>query len=557
MNAETSYAISLSQHADLVMHAICMPAHRQSVCILTFSLHLSLGRTCTFFVQMQLQSSRAEPLLPGHSSTAPTAALLTCLCLQDVVTDFDSHHIGLQQPQAPAHQENDTHLHDQPAPDVTSTKHTSAFAATSSPVHSPTPQQPAAAPSHGRAAASEPTTASIHEQQWQSRALEAPSSPTRHTCDQAGAAVAPGQPDSRPEDSVLPASAEQAPQEPSPSMHDASGAFHQQPASASDSVYPLPPTMARQPEAATQPAIHARSDAPSYTPSDIEHTGQTSTSQSEGVSVQPEQQEPETRPAVATSADASATGGGHVDDTLGRQSGQAEQPEAGIEQPEAGIEQPQAGIEQPQAGVEQPQAGIEQPQASAEQKPLASAAAAEEELPAGSATAVPTETQQADVTAATASSQQADVTAATASSQQPDVTATPASSQQPDVTAATAASQQADVTAATASSQQNNAAQQRDLSAAPKASPDADQSSQVAAASSSILTGQQGEAAGRGAAFPAGPLGEMTYCCSTLHLAWPSTQAHKQTMLVPFAVAVLCRCSSINSCSKTAHLVAN
>ena len=50
--------------------------------------------------------------------------------LQEVVSDFDTHHIGVQQPLASAQDETDTHLHNQPVPDVTSQQSAHTLAAT-------------------------------------------------------------------------------------------------------------------------------------------------------------------------------------------------------------------------------------------------------------------------------------------------------------------------------------------------------------------------------------------------------------------------------------------
>ena len=291
--------------------------------------------------------------------------------MQDVVTDFDSHHIGLQQPQAQVHQETDTHLHDQPAPDVISTHHTSTFAAPNSPVQSPSAQQqPAASPSHASAAAAESTTAPTHQQLQQPEPLEGPSSSTQHTFNQTATAALPPSTSGKP---AVPASAEQTQQQPSTSVHDIST---QQPTS-TYSMNPSPPTMSQQPQAAQQPVVHAHSETPSYTPSDAQHTGQTGTSQSEGMSVQTKryQQEPEKYSGVSTPADATARGSEHVGGASGRQAGQADQTRAGTKL-----------------------------------NALVSAVTADtEQEPAGSAAAAQSESQQAGVTAATAShSQQED-----------------------------------------------------------------------------------------------------------------------------------------------------
>lgn len=291
------------------------------------------------------------------------------------MTDFDSHHIGLQQPQSQAHQETDTHLHDQPAPDVISTHHTSTFAAPHSPVHSPSgQQQPAAPQSFASTAAAESSTAST--QQQQTEPLEAPLSSIQHTINQTGTAALPH---SNAEKSAVPATAEHTQQQPSTFVHDAST---QQPASTSDSINPSSATMSQQPQAAQQsqaaqqPVLHARGDTPSFPSSSIQHTDQTGTSQSEGMSVQTKQhqQEPEMHSAVSTPADATARVSEHVDDASGRRAGQAEQTGAG-----------------------------------SELNAVDSAVSADrEEGLAGSAAAAQSESQQADGPAATSHSQQED-----------------------------------------------------------------------------------------------------------------------------------------------------
>ena len=287
------------------------------------------------------------------------------------MTDFDSHHIGLQQPQAQAHQETDTHLHDQPAPDVISTHHTATFAAPHSPVHSPSAQQQPAAPqSHASAAAAESTTASTHQQQQQTKALEAPLSSIQHTINQTGTAALPH---SSSEKSAVPATAEHTQHQPSTCVHDA---FTQQLASTSDSINPSSATMSQQPQAAQQPVLHARDNTPSLPSSSIQYTGQTVMSQSEGMSVQTKQhqQEPEMHSAVSTPADASASVSEHVDNASGRRAWQAEQTGAG-----------------------------------SELNALDSAVSADREQGlAGSAAAAQSESQQADGPAATSHSQQED-----------------------------------------------------------------------------------------------------------------------------------------------------
>lgn len=284
------------------------------------------------------------------------------------MTDFDSHRIGHQQPQAPAHQEIDTHLHHQPAPDVTSTQPTSTFAASTSPMQSPMAQhQPVTLPSHASPGAAEPTTAPTHQQQQQTGAPEAPSSSTQPTPNQTETAALPH---SSSQKSAAPAHAEQTQQQPSTRQHhDASS---QQPASSSDSVHPPPLTMPQQPQADQQPAVHARSETPSYTPSNVQHTGHTGVSQSEGKSSQTKQHQQESVPHSAASADATATGSGRADDASGRQVGQAGQTGAGNMQ-----------------------------------TPVASAAIPERQQgAAGSGAAAQNESQQGNVTAATASPSQ-------------------------------------------------------------------------------------------------------------------------------------------------------
>lgn len=221
------------------------------------------------------------------------------------MTDFDSHHIGLQQPSAPPQQETDTHLHNQPAPDVTSTQPSSSFTATTSPVQSPTSRQQAA---HADSNASAPDASAPQTSQQQDGADGALSSPPRQAFDQAGAAVFPQQPSGQSQTSTaastLQAAGQQAEQEPSVSVSEAEAgsnvsaseaadAFNQQQASGSDPVYPPPPSTSQQPQTAQQPSVDARGETPSYTPADAEHTGQTHMPSTESAPAQ-HQQEAET-----------------------------------------------------------------------------------------------------------------------------------------------------------------------------------------------------------------------------------------------------------------------
>ncbi|KAL3149281.1 hypothetical protein ABBQ32_002097 [Trebouxia sp. C0010 RCD-2024] len=306
--------------------------------------------------------------------------------VQDVVTDFDSQHIGHQQPQAAPHQDTDTHLHDQPPPDVTSPQPTSNYAATSSPVHLPPAHQQGIDPSHSSAAALESTEASTSGRQQHSDASQAPSSPTKQLFDQAGAAVLPEQPHSSSQEPMHPASAQQTLEQPSTSTPDPAAASNQRAMSMLpvDSASPPSPDISQQPNARQQPAIDARSETPSYTPADVEHTTQAAAFQSEDVSALPaqHQQVPGAHHTASTSSDPSTTDGEHVGNLSGRPSGPAEQTQAGTKQP---------------------------PQAS-------TGACDREELPAGAPKAAHTEEQLADTPAATASHSQQDTGAQQSSS---------------------------------------------------------------------------------------------------------------------------------------------
>lgn len=306
--------------------------------------------------------------------------------MQDVVTDFDSQHIGHQQPQAAPHQETDTHLHDQLPPDVTSPEPTASFAATSSPVHSPPAPQRGIDPSHSSAAALESKEASTSGRQQHSDASQAPSSPTKRRFDQAGSAVLPEQPRSSLQEPMHPASAQQTLKQPSTSTPDPAAASNQRAPSMLpvDSASSPSPDTPQQPNTRQPPVIDARRETPSYTPSDVEHTSQTAAPQSEDLSMLPaqHQQVPEAHHALSTSSDPSATSGEPAGNPSGRPSGPAEQMQAGTDQP---------------------------PQAS-------TGASDSEELPAAAPKVAHTEAQLADTPAAAASHSQQDTGAQQSSS---------------------------------------------------------------------------------------------------------------------------------------------
>ena len=213
---------------------------------------------------------------------------------QDVVTDFDSHHIGLQQPHAAPQQETDTKLHHQPAPDVTSSQPSSTFSVTISPVHSPTLRQQAAQSSHDSSDASTSATPAPHDQQQQPQdgASEASSSAARHDYGQAGTATFPQQQQQQSQSQgsagpqTTPSSADQQPAEQEQPSVDT---FAYQQDSGSDVVYPPPPGTPQPPETAQQLSVDARGETPSYTPAAVEHTSPSTVAQSGD---QPTQQDP-------------------------------------------------------------------------------------------------------------------------------------------------------------------------------------------------------------------------------------------------------------------------
>ena len=375
---------------------------------------------------------------------------------QDVVIDFDSHHIGLQQPSARPQQETDTHLHNQPAPDVTSTQPSSAFAATTSPVQSPTSRPQAAQPVHADSNASaHDANASAIESEQRGGANEASSSPTGQRLDSAGTAVFPPQPSGQsqtsPVASSLQAVGQQAEEEPSVSASEAADAYYQQKVSGSAPVYPPPPTTSQLPQTAQQLSIDVHGETPSYTPADVEHTGQTHVSQTtQQPSVDAQGEMPPYMP-----ADVKHTSQSHVPSSA--QQGQHQQ------EAEATSAAPHASVSnETQAGTD-------------------------------SADAIQASSTQQGRPEVQTSSAPADIEQQSTHS----------------VAAATAEGQRPDASSAAASDSQHEDRGSHEGALGPASGvPEADQLSQ-AAASSSDEAKQQAKETDRGAGFPVGPLGEM------------------------------------------------
>lgn len=162
-----------------------------------------------------------------HVTTSCTCKVKYFSCLQDVVTDFDSHHIGVQQPHAPPQDETDTHLHNQPAPDVMSQQPSSTFAQTSASHPISNDQLPNQSTS-SNASNSHDQPAGQHQMQQNDGSDASPRH--RHQYEQSGTALVPhsqpGQPSSSTDQATPPAGLHQS-DEASVSALEAAGAFQQ------------------------------------------------------------------------------------------------------------------------------------------------------------------------------------------------------------------------------------------------------------------------------------------------------------------------------------------
>ncbi len=188
-----------------------------------------------------------------------------CICLQEVVSDFDTHHIGVQQPHASPQDETDTHLHNQPVPDVTSQQlaHTSAATQEFGP-HTSSSQQLSMQPHASNPSAGQNQSAA-QSAQPQAHAFDVLPTHSQQHRDQSGVAVFPqsqaGQLSSSSEASIPPAE-HQLPEEASVSAREAAGAFQQQaPASHND---PDQASSSGQSPQQEQLRVDASAEEPSY-----------------------------------------------------------------------------------------------------------------------------------------------------------------------------------------------------------------------------------------------------------------------------------------------------
>lgn len=190
--------------------------------------------------------------------------------LQEVVSDFDTHHIGVQQPLASAQDETDTHLHNQPVPDVTSQQSAHTLAATQdvAPHTSSSQQAPMQPHASNPGAGHDQSAAQPAQPQAHVSGLLPSHSQQQH--DQSGVAVflqsQAGQLSSSSEASIPPAEhqlQDQLQEEASISAQEAAGAFRQQdPASHNDPGQALSSGQSQQQQ---QLRVDASAEVPSYT----------------------------------------------------------------------------------------------------------------------------------------------------------------------------------------------------------------------------------------------------------------------------------------------------
>lgn len=199
------------------------------------------------------------------------------------MTDFDTHHIGVQQPHAPTQDETDTHLHNQPAPDITSDQPVLNFTATQDADHlSSSSHQLPTQLAVNTAAEHQPAVQSAQPQPGDS---EASSSHGGQQYDQAGTAVfldsQTGQVPGATGQSASPA-ADQQSEETSISAQQAAEMYHQHhPSGAASSAGTSSSTQPSHQQQQQQLAINASAETPSYTqlhPDGTPYTAHVSTS---------------------------------------------------------------------------------------------------------------------------------------------------------------------------------------------------------------------------------------------------------------------------------------
>ena len=186
--------------------------------------------------------------------------------MQEVVSDFDTHHIGVQQPHASSQDETDTHLHIQAVPDVTSQQPAHTLTATQdfAPHTSSSQQLPVQPHASTPGAAHDQSAAQIAQPQADVSGLLPTHSQQEY--DQSGVAVFPqsqaGQLSTSSEASIPPAE-HQLPEEASVSAHEAAGVFqHQGPANHNDPDQALCSGQSPQQQ---QLRVDASAEVPSYT----------------------------------------------------------------------------------------------------------------------------------------------------------------------------------------------------------------------------------------------------------------------------------------------------
>ena len=232
--------------------------------------------------------------------------------IQDVVSDFDTHHIGLQQPHTTPQDEPDTHLHNQLAPDVIGQQPSSTYIATEDTGQSPSSshqlatQLPSSTNSAGHDQSAKQSTLQREGD------LEASSSQSRQQFNQSGTAVFPPQQTGQMHSSTGVQSSSQA----APEQHEeesvigaqqAANAYQQQhPAGA---VTPDQPLSSDQPQPQQQPAIDASAEVTSFIPSDTPNTAHVSTATSSSLQQQPARSDQDAEAASIQQQQAETTGG--------------------------------------------------------------------------------------------------------------------------------------------------------------------------------------------------------------------------------------------------------
>ena len=232
--------------------------------------------------------------------------------IQDVVSDFDTHHIGLQQPHTTPQDEPDTHLHNQLAPDVIGQQPSSTYIATEDSRQSPSSSHQLATqlPSSSNSAGHDQSA--THSTLQREGDLEASSSQSRQQFNQSGTAVFPPQQTGQMHSSTGVQSSSQA----APEQHEeesiigaqqAANAYQQQhPAGA---VTPDQPSSSDQPQPQQQPAIDASAEVTSFKPSDVPNTAHVSTATSSSLQQQPARSDQDAEAASIQQQQAETTGG--------------------------------------------------------------------------------------------------------------------------------------------------------------------------------------------------------------------------------------------------------